>query len=495
MRALFVLLALAALARAQNEVYETVWIVGEDGELMGWPDPDAPDGMGGRKLTPFRVFDAGPGPCFEAMCGWVRPLLLAPGRCDVASLCDPERHLRKTNQNLFDEWLVMDFVAESLANQRLDPAGRRVFLDAMLSWRVLESRGLKDGADMLKRLSEVECLDPITRLATAEIAATLEGRSLPAIQLPPLDAIPGDAGVLVVIDQRRIPRWREFWRLHRAWGIRKARQVMAFVGAAVTPADLCAAQWIMDRECEAFYELARRFGNARVHRTVLALRFPDDAAELSDAKFLLRCEGLFEVDRFKEGCAASGTRPADGREGTVSAQFGDVDVAMAPELLVVSRNYPAPPAGGGIPEDLAKLGLGGDDAIWIHCRKVPFADKLPVKGIETLTLRATFEGGVTVRCRAGFRDAEAAKAAAAEMERWKGAKLEPATIFDLPLRDVDPVGIARVKAFLASLAVSVEGATVSAECSAKGETPESLLEGVVDLAALYEWEEEEPGDK
>ncbi|MCK6459930.1 MAG: hypothetical protein L6Q95_08555 [Planctomycetes bacterium] len=490
MRAAAMLLALVFAASAQDELHETVWIVGEDGELMGWPDPEAPDGMGGRKLTPFRVFDAAPGACFEDMCWQAWALLVVPGRSDLASLCDPERHLKKTNQMLFDELLLMSISSDWMAKSRADPALRRAFLDVLLGWRVLGARGLKDAAPMLKDMADADSVDPITRLAAEEIAAMLDGLNAPAVDLPPLDGIPADAGVLVVIDQRRVPPWRDVWRHHRTWGIRSARQTIARVGAAVTPADMCAAQWIMDRESEGFYELARRFGNARVHRTVLALRFdPDVGADLSFARALLRCEGLFEVDRFKAGCEASGVKPGTAGEGAASAQFADVDVTVAPDRLVVSRNYPAPAAGGGIPADLAKLGCGGDDAIWIHCRKVPFADRLPVKGVEALTLRASFDGGVSVRCEARFKDAAAAAAAKGEMERWKGLDLKP-----VELREARPEAVARVKAFVASLAVSVEGATLTAECAAKGETPESLLEGVVDLAALYPCEEEEGGE-
>jgi hypothetical protein len=485
MRAAFVLLVAAVAAAAQDEFHETVWIVAEDGSLLGWPDPDAPGGMGGRELKPFAVFDATPGACFEHMCWQARALLLVPGPCDLASLCDPERHLKKTNQVLFDEWLLMGISPGWMAKSRYDPALRRAFLDGLLGWRVLGARGLKDAAPMLKDVADADGVDPITRLAAADIAAMLEGRELPAIDLPPLDGVPADAGILAVIDQRRIPPWRDVLRHHRTWGMRGARQIFARVGAAVTPADLCAAQWIMDRESEGFYEIARRFGNARVHRTVVALRFPEDAEGLSSAKILLRCEGLFEVDRFKAGCEASDVKPGAAAEGAASAQFADVDVTVAPDRLVVSRNYPAPAAGGGIPADLAKLGCGGGDAIWIHCRKVPFADRLPVKGVEALTLRVSFEGGVSVRCEARFKDAGAAEAAKGEMERWKGLDLKL-----VEFREARPEAVARVKAFLASLAVSVEGATLTAECSAKGETPESLLEGVMDLAAVYPWEEE-----
>jgi hypothetical protein len=68
----------------------------------------------------------------------------------------------------------------------------------------------------------------------------------------------------------------------------------------------------MDRESEAFYEIARRFGNARVHRTVLALRFAAENPEIGSAKVLLRCEGIFDVDRFREGCVALGLRSTSG---------------------------------------------------------------------------------------------------------------------------------------------------------------------------------------
>ncbi|HEX5136754.1 MAG TPA: hypothetical protein VFY93_07275 [Planctomycetota bacterium] len=489
MRTAFVLFALAALARAQDELFETVWSVGDDGELMGWPNPVGEVILDGNPQA-VRVFDKnGLDACFEPLCAWAWGILLVPGPTDIASLCDPERHLKKTNQNLFDECLLMGVVPDAMTGDRTDPdpGRRRIFLDTLLGWRVLGERRLKEGAEMLKDMAGAETLDPITRLAAADIAAELDGRKPPMADLPPLDGVPADADVLAVVDQRRIPRWREMWRIHRMKAIRGARRIWARVGPAITPSYYCTGQWALDRECEAFYELARRFGNARVHRTVLGLMLPEDANDLSGAKILARCEGFFETDCFEVGCASRAVKHGRPREGAVSAQDLDFVVLMEPNRLLVSRNYAAPAAGGGIPADLAKLGLGGDDAIWIHCRRVPFADKLPVKGVETLTLRASFDGGVTVRCRAGFKDAESAKAAAAEMERWRSLDLTPVSLGpDAPFRDVQPEAITRVKAFLASLKVSVDGTTLTAECAAKGETPESLLRGVIDLEAIYD---------
>ena len=185
MRAAFVLFALSALAQAEDELYQTVWIVGQDGELLGWPDPVAGDvGLSQGDLKPFRVFESGPDACLRPLCCWGVGLLLVPGPSDLASLCDPERHLRKTNQNVFDEWLLMSVVPGALAQARTDPTRRRVFLDALLGWRVLGERRLKEAAPMVRGVAETELLDPITRRAAADIAAELEERSPAMPDLP-----------------------------------------------------------------------------------------------------------------------------------------------------------------------------------------------------------------------------------------------------------------------------------------------------------------------
>jgi hypothetical protein len=191
---------------------------------------------------------------------------------------------------------------------------------------------------------------------------------------------------------------------------------------------------------------------------------------------------VFEFERFAEACVALGARTRP-REDSAAADLYGVGFAVTRSQLIASRGEWKAEAEDGL-RGLAEAGFGGEDAIWIHCRSVPFADRLPVKGVTSLTLRASFEGGVTVRCDAGFADEDAAKAAAAVLERWKGLKLEP-----VALRDAKPETVARVQAFLGSLTVSVEGASLRAQCSVKDQTPESLLEGVVDLAALYPVEE------
>lgn len=66
------------------------------------------------------------------------------------------------------------------------------------------------------------------------------------------------------------------------------------------------------------------------------------------------------------------------------------------------------------------------------------------------------------------------------------------------LREASPEAVARLKAFLVSAKVSVDGVTVVAQWSGPGETPESLFAGVVNLAAMYDLGQEveaEEGDK
>ncbi len=478
MRAIGVcLVALAAGAHAQDEIYRTTWIVGEDGELLGWPDPDGADGME-QTFKPFPVFKDFATVLRESA-PWSVVFLLAAGPTDLVSLCDPERHLRKSNQCVLDVWLLCCINADWMAESAPMPERRRAFLDTLLAWRVLGSRGVKDAAEMLKALSEDDRVDAITRRAAGDIAAMLEGRILPVVELPPLTSVPAEFDVLVVVDERRIPAWKDAWRLLRTFWLREVRSLVAQLGAAVNAADLCHGQWVFDRDSEMFYELARRFGNARIDRALLALRLPPEGGEGS-AGFLLQCEGIFEVKQLRAACDAAGVKIREG-----SFTLPEADVFATPHMLIASSDFPAGRI--PIPDDLAKLGLGGDDAVWIHCRRMPFGDTLPVKGIETVTLRASFEGGVAVRCDATLKDEAAAKAAAAELERWKGLKLEP-----VAFREASPEAVARVNASLGSLTVSVEGAGLVAQWSLKGQTPESLLKGVIDLEALYASEAEVP---
>ncbi len=470
------LVALAAAAHAQDELYRTTWIVAEDGELLGWPDPELDDKMW-ETLKPFPVFKDFAAVLREST-PWSVAFLLAAGPTDLASLCDPERHLRKTNQNVFDEWLLLRVNPDWMAESASIPGERRAYLDTLLGWRVLGRRGVKDAAEMLQGMSEDDRVDAITRRAAGDIAAMLEGRILPAADLPRLTSVPAEFDVLVVVDERRIPPSKDAWRLLRTCWLREWRSVVMRLGAAVTPADLCDSQWVLDRDSEMFYELARRLGNARIDRALLALRLPPEGGEGSATGFMLQCEGIFEVKQLRAACDAAGVKIREG-----SFTLPEAEVFATPHVLIGSRDFPAGRI--PIPDDLAKLGLGGDDAIWIQCRKVPFADQLPVKGVESLILRARFDGGVAVHIEATFRDEAAAIAAKATIESWRALDLKPA-----PFRDVDPMAIARVKAFLAAITASAEGVSLVVEASAPGETHESLFAGVIDLEALYDLDEE-----
>lgn len=471
MRAVLVFLAFAAAAYAQDEIYRTTWIVGEDGELLGWPDPEAGDRMQ-QTFKPFPVFKDFAAVLRESM-PWSVAFLLAAGPTDLVSLCDPERHLRKTNRNVFDEWLQLGVNPGWMAESASMPDRRRAFLDTLLEWRVLGSRGLKDAAEMLVGLSQDDRVDAITRRAAGDIAAMLDGRIQPAVEMPPLTSVPAEFDVLVVVDERRIPAWKDAWRLLRTCWLREFRSVIAAMGAAMTPSDFCHGQWVLDRDSEMFYELARRFGNARIDRALLALRLPPEGKEGSATGFLLQCEGIFEVKQLRAACDAAGVKIREG-----SFTLPDAEVFATPHLLIASRDFPAGRI--PIPEDLAKLGLGGDDAVWIHCRTMPFADRLPIQGIRSMTVRAAFEGGVTVRAEARFLDEAAARAAKAEIEKWKTLDLKP-----VELREAAKKAVLPLKAFLASLTASGDGTTVVVQASAPGATPESLFAAVIELESVY----------
>lgn len=335
---------------------------------------------------------------------------------------------------------------------------------------------------MLETTSQDKSQEAVLRRAAGDIAATLNGEKLPAIELTPLQSVPADFDILCVVDERRFPPWRDRWGLLRVPWVREVQLVSAHLGSAMRPADFCYAQWALDKESEIFYEFARRFGNARIDRALLALQLPEDGDPLG-SKFLFQGEGTFEVKQIKRACAAAGVKIQEG-----SFTLPEAEIFFTENILIASHAYPKGRV--PIPEDLAKMGLGGDDAIWIHCRRVPFASRLPVEGIESLTIRAKFEGGVAVRAEARFHDEASARKSAEAIGKWKTLDLEPA-----PLADVNPAAVARVKAFLGSLALSMDGSTVVAKWSAPGETPESLLAGVVDLQTLYDGAEEETEDK
>src|SRR5690606_26529725 len=125
--------------------------------------------------------------------------------------------------------------------------------------------------------------DGATKRAAAEAVAVLAGErwAPPAVELPPLASCladcPFDPHVLIVVDQMRLPPPRALMALARAAGLAVTRTAIEAAGGTVSPAMWAGATMLAEAGGVLPYEVARRFGNHRIARTVIAVRLQPDA--------------------------------------------------------------------------------------------------------------------------------------------------------------------------------------------------------------------------
>ncbi len=458
-----VALLLAAPLGAEEDLIETHWTVAEDGRLMGWPDPALGAGMEASP-APFPLFPPGLGGYASGGLYSLLPMLM-PGRDDLASLGDAERHFRKLRKPLFGPGLEtwIDGGPPWETTGRPGALLRRARFDRILAIRIAGRTGRNDLLPALDRVAADATCDPFARLAARDSAARVRGEAPPSAELPPLDRVPGDADFFLVIDQRRVPGWVEPWKRARAMGLANVRELADAIGSAVTPSFLLEGQWSLERAGEGPYELARQFGNARIDRLFLALREPKGGADFGG---MLRIDGLFEIDVLRAFVTATGFVQNE-IEGGWGAAFPGGGLEATPTRLLAWWNLPPAPPSAHAPDDLLAAGLGGGDAIWIHSRRKGDGGFLQLPAWESATLRVAFEGGVRVRGEARFSGETDARNHAERILEFKTMDATPGA---------EPAAAARLQAILASLSATAEGRTVTVQVQAAGETPETLLE-------------------
>jgi len=411
-RSWLVLLCVAIAPLAADELVKTRWSVDEKGDI--WVHPPEP-GENEQPIEPFRLFGRGaqPNPFGletglldrVASAGLARTLTLyLPGALDLASQTDGDEHFRKLGLPTAD--------GDVLARLEHDPErtgalGRRDALDRLLAVRLAGERRLKEAVAALCRLAEDP--DPfVSRAARQSLAAIAGQHPPPAPALEPLAkvlaALPAEAGLVVVIDQSRVPAWGEVPRLMREHGMRRAQRQIEALGAAVAPLDYLHGQVALDADNELPYEIVRRLGNARADRSVFAL---------TDQGAYLVVEGRFEPARISAGLRELGCEPKT-VDGAVRVTF-DLEVpcvlAVGERRLELAVNPSATPGGEALARELTAAGAGGTDAVWCHVRDAKGLPYVPeeMKGFVRGTLTVSFEGGVRATLETTWTDANRAK--------------------------------------------------------------------------------------
>lgn len=424
MRSLLALIV-CALPLHADELIETEWIVAPDGSIWIWPNGNTV----AEQRVPARWLGIGllgeEAKLFESLlaAGPVGTMLIGlPGTADSASLCDAGYHFKKLKLGSSDAEVLARIRAMPAA--KFAPALRRARLDRILAVRLAGSRKLEVALPVLKQIAANGELEPFLRRAALESAAAIEGKAVAPFRCREPSAVladvPANAQVVVLVDQRQVPRWKRPWRIAYDGGIRAARKTIAMMGAAVTDSDLGMGQCQAEVPLELGYEIARQLGN---HRRLWSVH------GVWDSGVFTHIEGDFDVDAIE-----SEMRRAKLSE---AAPFGPGSrLTVQPNSVRI--NYGTAEA-GGIAEELTRGGIGAGDAIWVRVRDAslfkPIAPMLI--GVEEITLSVRLKGGIEVNLVAACKDEGTARGLKATVtmlllqapaplaEYTKAAKIEP----------------------------------------------------------------------
>jgi hypothetical protein len=424
-----------APAAAQEFPIELEWTVDEDGSTLVRPRAKGePEGSGRW----------GPWPLFEPRAGGLRTLVsggilgwlpfMFPGRVDLASHCDIAHHFRRLGLSLTDEALIERIATPPEKLAEGEPLLRRARLDRLLAVRLAGERRITGAREALLGIHRDPASEPFLRDAAWESLAALGDPPLPYPErrLPPLlttlAGIPSSADVVVVVNQSRIPRWMGLAAAARAFGLRQARTEIERLGAAVTPRDLATGLASLDAAGEAPYELARRFGNLRIDRTVAAVDLDAGPA------VRLRMDGRFHPSRIREAFEREGLEVEHTARLTIVRipEEGAILEVSPDHFLVSIGEWPSPEGGSLLATELGLAGATRGHAVWVHLRHpVPGRLEPPLAGLTRATLAMDFAKGIRWRVSAEYVHDAAARVAARAVRDALGQAPPPLQTADI----------------------------------------------------------------
>ncbi|HLU38368.1 MAG TPA: hypothetical protein VK081_03225 [Planctomycetota bacterium] len=267
----------------------------EHGFFAVSPDP----GAGGIPDTWHAIADPQNASVWESvgLFGWIA--FLCTGDGDLASVANARRVFELTGVD--GETLVRMLGSPPAADA--SPTDRARFV---LAIRAAEDLALAPAIGPLERAAE-SAADPAIRRAAAQAAATLRKAPRPDAEAPtrPLDEVladcPFEPHILAVIDQTRLPPPRAALDLVRRASLALTRSAIAQAGGRLSTSQWAGAVELSEMSGILPYEIARRFGNHRIARTVFASRIGRRSMETWAA-----CDGEFDVEALSAGAEAAG---------------------------------------------------------------------------------------------------------------------------------------------------------------------------------------------
>lgn len=277
------------------------------------------------------------------------------GNTDVASLTDSTAFFARLGRDSDAE--ILQCIAGDEEQQQ------HSLLQRLLAIRVAQERPLKPAIGVLERLAKQEESDIHFRRAIDETLATLRGQTHDAPpQLPRLEDVLAEApraDVHLCIDEFRLPAARPLLRTAAAAGLEITRRVILNAGGSVSEKIWAGAHLIAEGAALIPYEVARRFGNARVHRVVIAAQLPRQ--ERDAPRIWAHLDGIFDVGAMRTGLTRANLEVRGSEDRIECAIFDGIELVATPASVRIRSAGVTGVLGREAAETLART-IESDDA-------------------------------------------------------------------------------------------------------------------------------------
>jgi hypothetical protein len=274
-------------------------------------------------------------------------LLLTPADGSLLDDVDAERHLRRAGIEVapveLRQFLLTPCASDDPVRARVDELDRAV---ALLHLRRRGHRGVLAECTALVARTDTP---PVLRAhAAAALAANGKGAPTKAPHRLACEnvSLPATADVYAMIDHARLPDLAPLRVLARQQALAASYRVVAALRAP-TPDDLFFGQLVTDVVGEAAFEVVRRFGDARLEQSVLAIAQPVPLLPFGVA---LQAVGTFDAERAADAWQEIAKVPANRvrcttANGTTSVHAAAGDVSFdATSLALCMRGVSVAPA-------------------------------------------------------------------------------------------------------------------------------------------------------
>ena len=259
-----------------------------------------------------------------------------------------------------------------------------------LAVRTAQQRNMKPAIGLLERMLGEDGIDESLREACENAIAALRGQPQPIRQraLLPIEqtlaAVPKDAQAVILVHTTKLPSGSILIPWARVLGEASMRQYVGMFGEDMEAPFVIAGMLSMSFASNMGYVLAHRFGNARVNRTVIALRFQEDFED--PPTIFVRVEGRWDLARIRAGLEQLGEEcEVSDDEIVVPLSDGYRIVIREGVALCTHEDFAEPGGEAGAAKLSAHVGADASVAMWLS-DTAPYPAEAGVFRISTATL-------------------------------------------------------------------------------------------------------------